>query len=244
MASCTMAWPRSAAGYERAWWTPLSKRSFMSSYGRTSSTKRHFPLGDLSQDGRPEGNLSSTTQSRKLSQMTGQPSSRLYLSLSSAFASSVVAGVMRSTIEFGNITFSEIHVAKAPSTAPAISRTAMRAFVPFSWRLSQLRMAKPPAPSLRRAAVATRKPAAVFNAVDPLFKASMSLATGGAAVSSLPVAKFTKYPFSVTVKVTIFVSGALSAAIAAAGSSGARMKLEWQPMIRTSSDVAPLCHSV
>ena len=58
----------------------------------------------FSSAGRPAGNLSSTTHCRNSSQNTGQLSSRPYLSRRMARSRSVVAGVMRSTIELGKAT--------------------------------------------------------------------------------------------------------------------------------------------
>jgi hypothetical protein len=109
----------------------------------------------------------------------------------------VVAGVIRSTIEFGQGTSAAIHPASASSTSPATASRTRRATSPLCGRLSQDTTVNGGVPRSRRTASArTRCPK-----------------TGDG--SSTP------YPPSVMVSVTTRTAGSASRSRTASGSSGA-----------------------
>jgi hypothetical protein len=76
------------------------------------------------------------------------------LSRSHSRSDSAVTGVMRSTIEFGNVQFSPTHAASTGSARSAAASVARRAASPLPGRLSQLRIVSGPAPRARRTASA------------------------------------------------------------------------------------------
>jgi hypothetical protein len=74
-----------------------------------------------------------------------------------ARSASVVAGVIRSTIEFGNGTSASIQPARAGSRSRANADTARRATSPLDWMLSQETTVSGPVPAERRRASASTR---------------------------------------------------------------------------------------
>jgi hypothetical protein len=88
------------------------------------------------------------THCLKGSDTTGQLSTMPALSRSQARSSGVVAGVMRSTIELGNVQCSSTQPGSVRSSRAAADRVAARVTSPLRGTLSQLRIVIRPA--LRR----------------------------------------------------------------------------------------------
>src|ERR1700722_12119780 len=109
-------------------------RSFISSYGRTSSTTS---TPAFSSGGLPSEKWSSRTQALNGSATTGHRSFTPKSRRTSAAISKVVAGVMRSTIELGNRTCSATHSASPGSRRSALASTARAATSPLFSMLSQ-----------------------------------------------------------------------------------------------------------
>ena len=110
-----------------------SSRSFISSYGSTSSTTC-TPAS--SYGGRPKENESSSTHCVNGSHTTGQRSSTPNRSRTSARSSSVVTGVIRSTIELGKRTSRATHAPSSGSRSEANAVNARRDRWPLPCRLS------------------------------------------------------------------------------------------------------------
>jgi hypothetical protein len=107
--------------------------------------------------GRPAAKSSSITHWRNGSATTGQRSSMPRVSCSHSRSASAVTGVMRSTIEFGNVQLSCTHSTSAAPARAAAASMARRAASPLPGRLSQLRIVSGPAPRSRRTARAAAR---------------------------------------------------------------------------------------
>jgi hypothetical protein len=83
---------------------------------------------------------------------TGAASARPVCSATARMSSSVVAGVMRSTMVVTNDTLSRIQLANGPYTRSARSVTTSAVTAPLSGRLSHGTTVSGPAPAARRAA--------------------------------------------------------------------------------------------
>ena len=88
------------------------------------------------------------------SETTGQPSTMPALSRSQSRSLGAVAGVMRSTIEFGNVQCSSTHAGSVGSSRAAADSVAALAASPFRGTLSQLRIVMRPASRSRLSASA------------------------------------------------------------------------------------------
>ena len=102
-------------------WPALSSRSLYSSHDSTSSVKT---APTRSQSGRPFAKRSSMTHWRNGSATTGHRSTIPCSRASHARSPSVVLGVIRSTIELGNVHAASIHSASAPSRRCAAASVA------------------------------------------------------------------------------------------------------------------------
>ena len=99
-------------------------------------------------------------------------------------SSSVVAGVIRSTIEFGNVTCWSIHSPSSGSRRRAKVVNASRARLPFSCRLSHDITVNGPVPrSRRRRSASVTSPNVVFGVAS----GSRSALTAGSSGSNSPV---------------------------------------------------------
>ena len=119
----------------------------------------------FSSAGRPAGNLSSTTHCRNSSQKTGQLSSTPHWSRRIARSRSVVAGVMRSTMELGRRRWRGSMRRARDRTSSARPATAFSVTWPLPGMLSQDITVKGAMPAARRRfSPATIRPKAVFGA--------------------------------------------------------------------------------
>mmetsp|Transcript_17032 Transcript_17032/g.51318 ORF Transcript_17032/g.51318 Transcript_17032/m.51318 type:complete len:254 (-) Transcript_17032:1203-1964(-) len=188
-ASSTKTWSHNIAAYESAECDELSRRSFISSYGSTSAVSiTSFGIAS-SQLGLPAEKESSMTHCRKGSAITGHSSMMPYSERSSSRCSFSVAGVMRSTIEFGKATSRSIHAARSGSTADAKSSVTARQTEPFMGMLSHDRTVRGPRPALRRRCkMVQMRPNAVRGWASPRAPphSSMSCFTSGAVRSRDP----------------------------------------------------------
>ncbi len=130
----------------------MSSRSFISSYGSTSATTC-TPAS--SSGGRPRPKSSSSTHWWNGSQTTGHRSSTPNWLARLARSSSVVTGVMRSTMQLGNRTCSSTHSPSFGSRNRANAVKLRRAASPLPWMLSQDRTVKGARPRCRRRANAS-----------------------------------------------------------------------------------------
>ncbi len=168
----------------------------------------------------------------KGSQTTGQPSSTPKRSASSARSSSVVTGVMRSTMEFGKRTFSLTHLPSSGSRIAAKAEKLLLAMWPLPWMLSQETIANGGIPrSRRRTSASVTRP----NVVRGTAPGCASCRTPGSSSSKRPVTAWKLYPPSVTVSETIRVAGSAMRSITASGSSGANRYSRMDPITRGSS---------
>ena len=99
-----------------------------------------------SHGGRPAAKSSSMTHCLNGSETTGQLSTMPAVSRSQSRSAGAVAGVMRSTIEFGNVQCPSTHAGSAGSSRAAAESVAARVASPFRGTLSQLRIVIGPAP--------------------------------------------------------------------------------------------------
>ena len=124
--------------------------SIRSLYSSQSWTRFVKSAPTSSQRGRPAANSSSITHWRNGSATTGHASSMPQASRSQSRSLSLVTGVIRSTIELGNVQFASTHSARPPPRRSHAAIVAARATVPFPGRLSQLRTVSGPAFAPRR----------------------------------------------------------------------------------------------
>ena len=118
------------------------------------------------------------------SQTTGQRSSTSKRSLTSSMSSSVVAGVMRSTMPLGKRTSRSTQSPSSGSRRRANAVKAVRASVPLPWRLSHdITVNGTISRSRRRASASVTSPNTVFG-VAP---SSRSCATAGSSSTNSPV---------------------------------------------------------
>ncbi len=128
--------------------------------------------------------LSSSTHWVNGSQTTGQASSTPNRSLISARSSSVVTGVIRSTIEFGNLTVAATHSPSSASRSRANAVNTSWATCPLPWMLSQDMIVNGSSPRSRRR---TRASVTRPNVVAGTAPGSRSACTAGLSPSNLPV---------------------------------------------------------
>ncbi len=114
---------------------PFNRRSLARSYAVTSSV---IVTPAAAQSGPSLPKRSSITHCTKLSRCTGQRSATPAADDTLSRNSSVVAGVMLSTMVRGKSALSSIHRARAASRWPASCTTARASRRPLSTRLSQL----------------------------------------------------------------------------------------------------------
>ena len=159
----------------------VARRSFINSYGSTSSTS-WTPAS--SSGGRPRLNRSSSTHCVKGSHTTGHPSSMPNRSRTSFRSSSVVAGVIRSTIELGKGTSRSTQAPSSGSRRPAKAVKLRRATSPLPWMLSHDTTVNGASPRARRR---TRASVTSPNVVLGTAPDCRSAATSGAVASNSPV---------------------------------------------------------
>jgi hypothetical protein len=137
---------------------------------------------------------------------TGTASAQPVCSATARTSSSVVRGVIRSTMVVTNDTCSRIQAASAGSAASASSVTTRSVAGPLPGTLSQETTASEPAFAARRAArPATRRPG-VVPVVPPRCSAARSARTSGSS-RSRPPSRTRRYAASVTVSVTTATCG-------------------------------------
>src|SRR5512133_3179056 len=122
MASSIVEYPRMLPAYASIECDPLSSQSLRCSKGSTSATT---VTPASSQRGRPAGNRPETTHSLKGSVGTGYASTYPQACCTNARSSSVVPGVIRSTIEVAKSTWESIQSGKLSSTNAAKSLTTV-----------------------------------------------------------------------------------------------------------------------
>ena len=165
-------------------WLALSRRSFMSSYGRTSDT---IVAPVRSHSGRPWGKRSSITHWVNGSAITGQASCMPSIAAIRARSASVVAGTIRSTMLSGQAS-SVCTQAPNSGSRRCAKRVRTRWVVrPLAGRLSQDSTVNGSVPAARRARrAAARKPGAVRGRSG----SARSARIAGSVSSSSPVAGF------------------------------------------------------
>ncbi|GGL04310.1 hypothetical protein GCM10012284_43670 [Mangrovihabitans endophyticus] len=183
-ASATVSWPRALAAYASSECAPLSSNSLRCSYGVTSATNR---APALAQSGRPAGKSPLSTHSAYGSVTTGAASSWPVASRTTRRSSSVVCGVIRSTMVVTNDTESRIQVLSAGSASPAMSATTRAVRAPLPGRLSHGTTASGPQRAARRAASpAISRPGTVVTGPSPRRSAVTSARTSARCVSRPP----------------------------------------------------------
>mmetsp|Transcript_8055 Transcript_8055/g.10898 ORF Transcript_8055/g.10898 Transcript_8055/m.10898 type:complete len:214 (-) Transcript_8055:636-1277(-) len=147
-----------------------------------------------------------------------------------------VMGVILSTMVTGNGTWVRIQASRSSSTSWANSRHKVRAIRPLLGMLSHERTVKGFMPrSFRSFNAATMWP----NALDGWVISWISARTRGLLLSRCWLVS-QQYPFSVMVRLTIFVCGSASRSKAASLSSGEWTKSSMAPMTEYSVFVTPL----
>jgi len=170
------------------------------------------------------------------SHSTGHRSSIPNRLLSEARSSSVVCGVMRSTMQLGNETCSVIQSASAGSRNEAKAVNTRRLTSPLPWMLSQDSTVKAGMPRSRRLASASvTRPKTVCG----MAPGRRSACTKGSETRNEPVTESRLYPPSVMVSDTILIPGEASFSIAASGSSGANRYSTKDPITRGSQVPSP-----
>src|SRR4029450_7118562 len=164
-----------------------------------------------SQRGRPAGNSPETTHSLKGSVGTGYASTYPQACCTNARSSSVVPGVIRSTIEVAKSTWELIQSPRVSSNSAAKSWTTVFVTAPFSGRLSQDRTVSADAPEVRRA---TNPATSLAGSEATGFLGSDRMASRSATMTSRPASRCPstprRYAASVTVMVTTATSGWLT----------------------------------